>query len=129
MARKERIVTLSVASRDAVSGRMRRALAGKEEGAFISFSSVDLLCKVITPKRLEILRALAGEEARSIREVARQVGRDVKAVHGTCAHSSMPGSSRRPRTASGSATARCTWTLPSTRPSRAGTAGVSPQAR
>ena len=44
MARKERIVTLSVASRDAVSGRMRRALAGKEEGAFISFSSVDLLC-------------------------------------------------------------------------------------
>jgi predicted transcriptional regulator len=82
MARKERIVTLSVASRDAVSGRMRRALAGKEEGAFISFSSVDLLWKVITPKRLEILRALAGEEARSIREVARQVGRDVKAVHG-----------------------------------------------
>lgn len=82
MARKEQTVTLSVASRAEVSGRMRRALAGKDEGAFISFPSVDLLWKIITPKRLEILRALAGEEALSIREVARRVGRDVKAVHG-----------------------------------------------
>jgi len=82
VARKKQVVTLSVASRDEISGRMRRAFAGERQGAFISFASVDLLWKVITPKRLDILRALAGEEALSIREVARRVGRDVKAVHG-----------------------------------------------
>ena len=61
---------------------MRRALAGERGGAVISFASVALLWKVITPKRLEILRTLAGEHALAIREVARRVGRDVKAVHG-----------------------------------------------
>jgi predicted transcriptional regulator len=81
MARKEQTVTLSVAGRDEVSGRMRRAFAGEEQGAFINFASVDLLWRIITPKRLEILRTLAGEEALSIREVARRVGQDVKAVH------------------------------------------------
>jgi predicted transcriptional regulator len=75
-------VTLSVTSRGEISGRTRQALAGKQQGAFISFTSVDLLWKIITPKRLGILRVLAGEEALSIREVARRVGRDVKAVHG-----------------------------------------------
>lgn len=82
MARSKQVVTLSVASRDEVSGRMRRALAGERQGAFISFASVELLWKVITPKRLDILRALAGGGTLSIREVARRVGRDVKAVHG-----------------------------------------------
>jgi predicted transcriptional regulator len=82
VARKKQVVTLSVASRDETTARLRAALAGKQQGALISFASVDLLWKVITPKRLEILRALAGEAALSIREVARRVGRDVKAVHG-----------------------------------------------
>ena len=82
MARKKQIVTLSVASQDEVSARMRRTLTGEHQGSFISFASIDLLWKVITPKRLDILRALAGAEVLSIREVARRVGRDVKAVHG-----------------------------------------------
>jgi len=82
VAGSKQVVTLSVASRGEVVGRMRRALAGGHEGAFISFASVELLWKVLTPKRLDILRALAGAGPRSIREVARRVGRDVKAVHG-----------------------------------------------
>jgi predicted transcriptional regulator len=82
MARSRQVVTLSVAGRDEVSRRMRRALGGEAQGSFISFASVELLWKVITPKRLGILRALAGTGALSIREVARRVGRDVKAVHG-----------------------------------------------
>jgi predicted transcriptional regulator len=82
MAGEKQVVTLSVASREDVSGRMRRALAGERQGDFVSFASVELLWKVITPKRLAILRALAGQETLSIREVARRVGRDVKAVHG-----------------------------------------------
>ena len=82
MARKKQVVTLSVVSRDEVSERMRRALGGERQGAFISFASVELLWRIITPKRLDVLRALAGAETLSIREVARRVGRDVKAVHG-----------------------------------------------
>jgi predicted transcriptional regulator len=82
MVGEKQVVTLSVASREAVADRMRRAHAGERQGALVSFASVELLWKVITPKRLEILRALAGQETLSIREVARRVGRDVKAVHG-----------------------------------------------
>ena len=61
---------------------MRAALRGEPQGAYITFPTVELLWKVVTPKRLAILRAMAGGEAISIREVARRVGRDVKAVHG-----------------------------------------------
>ena len=75
-------VTLAVASRAETAERMRAALGGEKQGAYITFPTVELLWKVVTPKRLAILRALAGGEAASIREVARRVGRDVKAVHG-----------------------------------------------
>lgn len=75
-------MTLSVASRSEVTRRARAALAGEGQGAHISFPTVELLWKVITPKRLEILRVLAGAGPLAIREVARRAGRDVKAVHG-----------------------------------------------
>jgi predicted transcriptional regulator len=76
------IVTLSIASREDVSRRAATAFRGEEQGAHISFSSVDLLWKTLTMKRWEILRAMTGQGGLSIREVARRVGRDVKAVHG-----------------------------------------------
>jgi predicted transcriptional regulator len=76
------LVTLSIATRDDVSRRIRRAIGGKAQGSHITFLSVDLLWKAISPKRLEILRAMAGQGPLAIREVARRVGRDVKAVHG-----------------------------------------------
>ena len=40
------------------------------------------LWKVLTAKRWELLKALCGAGSISIREAARRVGRDVKAVHG-----------------------------------------------
>ena len=56
--------------------------AGKpEKSARISFASPDLLWKVLTAKRWELLKALCGTGPVSIREAARRVGRDVKAVH------------------------------------------------
>jgi predicted transcriptional regulator len=76
------IVTLSIASREDVSRRAAAAFRGEEQGAHFLFSSVDLLWKTLTMKRWEILRAMTGQGALSIREVARRVGRDVKAVHG-----------------------------------------------
>ena len=49
--------------------------------ARISFATPELLWKVLTPKRWELLKALCGAGPLSIREAARRVGRDVKAVH------------------------------------------------
>lgn len=75
-------VTLSVASRQAVKQRALDAFSGKRRGAHISFASADLLWKVLTAKRWELLKAMAGEGAMTLREAARRAERDVKAVHG-----------------------------------------------
>jgi len=48
----------------------------------ISFQSPELLWKVLTARRWAILKKLCGAGPVSIREAARRVGRDVKAVHG-----------------------------------------------
>lgn len=53
-----------------------------QRSARISFATPELLWKVLTEKRWELLKALCGTGPVSIREVARRVGRDVKAVHG-----------------------------------------------
>ena len=55
--------------------------AKPEKSARISFASPELLWKVLTAKRWELLKALCGAGPVSIREAARRVGRDVKAVH------------------------------------------------
>lgn len=52
-----------------------------EKSARISFASPELLWKVLTAKRWELLKALCGAGPVSIREAARRVGRDVKSVH------------------------------------------------
>lgn len=53
-----------------------------EKSARISFATPELLWKVLTAKRWELLKAMRGAGAMSIREAARRGGRDVKAVHG-----------------------------------------------
>lgn len=53
-----------------------------EREARISFATPELLWQVLTAKRWELLKALCGAGPVSIREAARRVGRDVKAVHG-----------------------------------------------
>ena len=75
-------VTLSVASRDDVTRRALAAFDGQAQTAQISFASAELLWQTLTRKRWELLRAMTGQGAMSIREAARRVGRDVKAVHG-----------------------------------------------
>jgi len=75
-------VTLSVASREDVNRRVRAAFGGEAQSAHISFASVELLWQTLTSKRWAILQAMTGQGELPIREVARRVGRDVKAVHG-----------------------------------------------
>jgi predicted transcriptional regulator len=54
----------------------------QQKAARISFASTELLWKVLTAKRWELLKALCGAGPVSIREAARRVERDVKGVHG-----------------------------------------------
>jgi len=75
-------VTIGIAAVEDAKSRMRHAFEGRAQGAFISFATVELLWKVITPKRWELLRAMTGAGPLAIREAARRVGRDVKSVHG-----------------------------------------------
>ena len=75
-------VTLEVASREDVTRRALEAFRGKKQRARISFATPELLWKVLTAKRWEVLKAMAGQGPLTIREVARRVERDVKAVHG-----------------------------------------------
>ena len=67
--------TLKDATRTMRTGRAER-------DARIGFASPELLWEVLTAKRWELLKTLCGAGPVSIREAARRVGRDVKAVHG-----------------------------------------------
>jgi predicted transcriptional regulator len=74
-------VTLEVSSREETDRRFLRAFEGKRQGAFISFETPALLFKVLTQKRWELLSAMTGAGPITLREAARRVERDVKAVH------------------------------------------------
>ena len=67
--------TLADATRAMKTGRGDRV-------ARITFATPELLWQVLTAKRWDLLKALSGAGPVSIREAARRVGRDVKAVHG-----------------------------------------------
>jgi predicted transcriptional regulator len=77
-------VTLDVRSpSDALADFTEAWKMGKpQRSARISFATPELLWKVLAEKRWELLKTLCGAGPVSIREAARRVGRDVKAVHG-----------------------------------------------
>jgi predicted transcriptional regulator len=77
-----RTVTLEISSREKVNRRFLQAFKGKSQGTSISFESPLLLFKLLSGKRWELLKALTGAGPLTIRECARRLGRDVKAVHG-----------------------------------------------
>ena len=77
-------VVLEVRSLKETLGDATRAMKAfrAEREARIGFASPELLWQVLTAKRWELLKAMCGAGPMSIREAARRVGRDVKAVHG-----------------------------------------------
>ena len=76
-------VTLDVrAPGEAMKSFVRVWKTGKpEKPARISFATPELLWKVLTAKRWALLKSMCAAGPMSIREAARRVGRDVKAVH------------------------------------------------
>lgn len=77
-----KVVTLDIASIEEVRQRTLDACKGKKQGARLSFATPELLWKVLTAKRWELLKTMTGAGPMTLREAARRIGRDVKAVHG-----------------------------------------------
>jgi predicted transcriptional regulator len=77
-----RTVTLEISTREKNTQRFPRAFEGESQGTYISFDSPELLFKVISGKRWELLKVMTGAGPMTIREAARRMERDVKAVHG-----------------------------------------------
>ena len=77
------IITIDVCSlSDSLASAAAAMNAGMATAPRFSFATPELLWETLTAKRWELLRTLAGAGVVSIREAARRVGRDVKAVHG-----------------------------------------------
>ena len=74
-------VTIGISSLKDVQKRTAAAFRGKKQGARISFATEELLWKTLTTKRWALLKTMAGQGAMPIREIARRVDRDVRAVH------------------------------------------------
>lgn len=61
----------------------RRAEAGERvDERHLTFATLEDAAKVLTPKRLELLRAIHRRPAASVRALAEALGRDYKNVHG-----------------------------------------------
>lgn len=78
-----RTVILGIETQTDVTHRILAAAKGpsKVGDDRISFEDVSALWRVLAPKRMEIVRKMTGTGPLTIREVARRVGRDFKAVH------------------------------------------------
>ncbi|SEJ28929.1 Predicted transcriptional regulator [Azotobacter beijerinckii] len=75
-------VTIRVATPEEIDASIIEAWeTGEPQGCFITFPTPELLWKTLTPKRWEIIKAMAGAGPLGIRELARRVDRDVKGVH------------------------------------------------
>lgn len=67
---------------DSLADFTRTWKSGKREAAArISFDTPELLWKVLTARRWDLLKSLTGQGPISLREAARRVQRDVKGVH------------------------------------------------
>lgn len=74
-------VTITVDSTESFKQRVKAAFSGKRQEQRISFESFELLWKVLAPNRMALVQTLTGAGPVTLREAARRVGRDVRAVH------------------------------------------------
>lgn len=76
------MVTIAVSSDEEAKRRLAAAFRGEPQGEWITFASLELMWKTLTPRRWELIRAMAGRGPMSLRAAARLVGHDVKTTHG-----------------------------------------------
>ncbi len=86
MKRRKNKVLVQVGTLDDMGQRFVRAWQRAASGervreTHLTFPDLPALLNALTPKRLELLRALHAEPAPSIMALARRLGRDYKRVH------------------------------------------------
>ncbi|EIQ9369598.1 glycosyl transferase family 1 [Salmonella enterica] len=76
-------LNIRVTTIDEINARFIATTEGDSSagGHFLSFLSWDLLHDTLSPNRMAIIKSMTGIGEVSIREVARRVNRDVRAVH------------------------------------------------
>jgi predicted transcriptional regulator len=75
-------LTIDVCSlTESLAAAARAMETGRAQGPRYSFSSAQALMRTLGGKRFDLIQALSGTGPVTIREAARRVGRDVKAVH------------------------------------------------
>jgi predicted transcriptional regulator len=75
-------LTIDVCSlTESLADAARAMESGHVQGPRYSFSSAQALMRTLGGKRFDLIQALSGAGPVTIREAARRVGRDVKAVH------------------------------------------------
>lgn len=79
-----KVLRIRIESLEEVETAVLRAVRNgrAETEAGLSFKSYEDMHRILSPKRLQMVRAMAGRGEITMREVARLVGRDFKAVHG-----------------------------------------------
>jgi predicted transcriptional regulator len=76
-------LTIDVCSMtESLADAARAMETGQAQGPRYGFSSPQALMRTLGGKRFDLIQALRGAGPVTIREAARRVGRDVKAVHG-----------------------------------------------
>jgi predicted transcriptional regulator len=75
-------ITIGVSTLQQTRLRMAAAFRGEEQGEFLSFASVELLWRTMTPRRWDIIRVLTGQAQMSLRAISRILTRDIKTIHG-----------------------------------------------
>ena len=76
-------LNIGIASIDDMNHRFTDVWNGDKNagGHYLSFLNWDILHDTLAPNRMAIIHALTGAGEISIRELARRLGRDVRAVH------------------------------------------------
>jgi len=76
------ILHVRISNLESIKKRLIQNAKGQEDcQPCLNFLNYSDMHKVLAPSRLAIVQVLSGKAPLSIREVARQVGRDVQAVH------------------------------------------------
>ncbi|WP_456405370.1 HVO_A0114 family putative DNA-binding protein [Thiolapillus sp.] len=71
-----KILTIDVADQATVNQRFKSAMQGQVEGAHVSFPSLELFHKLMTPRRLRLIESIQQMGPVRLRELARRLDRD-----------------------------------------------------
>jgi predicted transcriptional regulator len=81
MTKRTLMITMNADWRAALRGAGKRATARSYQGETLNFESAGSFFGKLAERRWALVHALQGQGAMSVRELARQVARDIRRVH------------------------------------------------